>query len=139
MGRGVLKILKRIPIDYHTAILGADQHVNTSSMKVKIQLLAIFYRSFGYYLWAVPLVAWLALGAPTGRNLYVSVPALIFFKLFLQGITVYIVQRKYAHQFFFYANANLSRTTLFAVAFVADFVGFSLSVSFIQLASGIWK
>nr|WP_295929240.1 hypothetical protein [uncultured Dyadobacter sp.] len=135
--QGLLKILKRIPIGFHTAILEAGQCVNTSPMKVRIHLLAIFYRSFGYYLWAIPVAAWLALGAPTGRNLYVSVPALIFFKLFLQGVTVYIVQRKYAHQFFFYANANLSRTTLFAVAFVADFVAFALSISLIQLASDL--
>lgn len=108
-------------------------------MKIKIQLLATFYSSFGFYLWVIPLVAWLALGAPVGRNLYVLLPALVLYKLFLQGVTVYILQRRYAYRFFFYANANLSRTILFGVAFVVDFAAFFLSVSFIQLASDLWK
>lgn len=104
-------------------------------MKTKLHLLAIFYRSFGFYLWAIPAIAWFALGSPTGRNFYVSIPALIFFKLFLQGITVHIFRRRYAHLFFFYANANLSRRQLFLSAFVVDFVLFFLSAGIVQLSS----
>ncbi|MGN7889771.1 hypothetical protein [Dyadobacter sp. 22481] len=104
-------------------------------MKTKLHLSAIFYRSFGFYLWAIPMAAWRALGCPTARNLYVLIPALVLFKFFLQGITIYIFRRRYAHLFFFYANANLSQRQLFTAAFVADFVLFSLSMSIIQLAS----
>lgn len=104
-------------------------------MKIKLHLLAIFYRSFGFYLWAIPMIAWFALGRPTGRDLYVLIPALVLYKFFLQGITIYIFMRRYSHLFFFYANANLSRRVLFASAFAADFVLFFLSIGSIQLAS----
>lgn len=103
-------------------------------MKTKLHLLAIFYRSFGIYLWVIPAIAWFTLGCPTGRNFYVLIPALIFFKLFLQGITIYIFRRRYAHLFFFYANANLSRRQLFSSAFAADFALFFLSVGIVGLA-----
>lgn len=109
--------------------------VKVLGMKTKLYLLAVFYRSFGFYLWAVPLLAWFALGRPTGRDLYVLVPALILYKCFLQGITVYIFRRRYAHLFFFYANANLSRRQLFASAFMADFMLFFFSMGIIGLAS----
>ncbi|MBO9614629.1 MAG: hypothetical protein J7619_18155 [Dyadobacter sp.] len=104
-------------------------------MKMKLHLLAIFYRSFGFYLWAIPLAAWLALGCPTGRDLYVLIPALTLYKLFLQGVTIYVFRRRYAHLFFFYANANLSRRWLFTAAFAADFVLFFLTMGLIQLSS----
>lgn len=104
-------------------------------MKKKLHLLAIFYRSIGFYLWVIPMTAWFALGRPTGRDLYVLIPALILFKCFLQGISVYILRRRYAHLFFFYANANLSRQQLFTYAFVTDFILFSLSMVTIQLSA----
>lgn len=104
-------------------------------MKTKLHLLAIFYRPFGFYLWAIPMTAWFALGRPTGRDLYVLIPALILFKCFLQGVTIYILRRRYAHSFFFYANANLSRQQLFTSAFVTDFVLFSLSMVAIQISA----
>ncbi|MCF0071769.1 hypothetical protein LZD49_14925 [Dyadobacter sp. CY261] len=103
-------------------------------MKTKLHLLAIFYRSFGFYLWAIPIISWFALGRPTDRNLYVLIPALVLYKFFLQGITIYIFRRRYAHLFFFYANANLSQRQLFATAFAADFTLFFLSMGIIQLA-----
>lgn len=104
-------------------------------MKTKLHLLAIFYRSFGFYLWAITLVAWFALGHPTGRNLYVLIPALALYKFFLQGVTIYIFRSRYAHLFFFYANANLSQRQLFITAFITDLVLFFLSMGIIQLAS----
>ena len=104
-------------------------------MKTKLHLSAIFYRSFGFYLWAIPMTAWFALGRPTGRDLYVLIPALILCKFFLQGITIYILRRRYAHQFFFYANANMSSRQLFTSAFTADFILFFLSMAVIQLAN----
>lgn len=104
-------------------------------MKTKLHLLAIFYRSFGFYLWVIPMAAWFALGRPTGRDLYVLIPALILFKCFLQGITIYVLRRRYAHLFFFYANANLSGRQLFISAFITDFVLFALSMGTIQLSS----
>jgi hypothetical protein len=106
-------------------------------MKTKLHLLAIFYRSFGFYLWAITFVAWFALGHPTGRDMYVLIPALVLYKLFLQSITIYIFRRRYAYLFFFYANVNLSQRRLFIVAFAADFVLFFLSVALIQ-SSGEW-
>ncbi|MDR6807938.1 hypothetical protein J2Y45_005138 [Dyadobacter sp. BE34] len=104
-------------------------------MKTKLHLLAIFYRSFGFYLWAIPMIAWFALRRPTGRDLYVLIPALILFKCFLQGITIYVLRRRYAHLFFFYANANLSGRQLFTSAFITDFVLFALSMAAIQLSA----
>lgn len=104
-------------------------------MKTKLHLLAIFYRSFGFYLWVIPIIAWYALGRPTDRNLYALIPALVLFKFFLHGITMYIFRRRYAHLFSFYANANLSQRQLFASAFTTDFVLFFLSMGIIQLAS----
>ncbi|WP_374754787.1 hypothetical protein [Dyadobacter soli] len=95
----------------------------------------MFYRSFGFYLWAIPMAVWFAFGRPTGRDLYVLIPALILFKFFLQGITIYIFGSRYAHLFFFYANANLSRRQLFFSAFIIDFVLFFLSMCTIQLSS----
>ncbi len=104
-------------------------------MKTKLHLLAIFYRSFGFYLWAIPMIAWFALRRPTGRDLYVIIPALILYKFFLQGITIYIFRRRYAHLFFFYANANMSARRLFASAFTIDFILFFLSIAAIQVAN----
>jgi hypothetical protein len=104
-------------------------------MKTKLHLLAIFFRSFGFYLWVIPLVAWYALGHPTDRNFYALIPGLVLYKFFLQGITVYIFRRRYAHLFFFYANANLSQRQLFTSAFVADLILFFSSMGIIQLAS----
>lgn len=101
-------------------------------MKAKLHLLAIFYRSFGFYLWVIPAIAWLALGMPVGRDLGVVLPAMVLFKLFLQGITTYIIRSRYAHLFFFYANANLSQRKLFAFAFLIDFVLFFLSMGVVQ-------
>ncbi|GGN07806.1 hypothetical protein GCM10010967_49290 [Dyadobacter beijingensis] len=104
-------------------------------MKTKLHLLAIFYRSFGLYLWVVAIGAWYLLGRPTGRDLGVVIPALVLFKFFLQAITVRILRSRYAHVFFFYANASLSQRSLFAAAFTADLVFFFLSMGTIQLAS----
>lgn len=104
-------------------------------MKTKLHLLAIFYCSFGFYLWAIPMITWFVFGCPMGRNLYVLIPALILFKCFLQGITIYVLRRRYAHLFFFYANANFSRRQLFTSAFITDFALFSLSIVTIQLSA----
>lgn len=105
-------------------------------MRTKLRLLFIFYRPFGFYLWSITCIAWYALGRPVGRDLAVVVPAMVFFKLFLQAMTFYILRGRYAHLFFFYANANLSQRRLFASAFAADFVLFFLSIGMIQLAAG---
>ena len=105
-------------------------------MKTKLHLLAIFYRSFGLYLWAIPMIAWFTLGRLTGVALYAIIPALVLFKLFLQGITIHIFRRRYSHLFFFYANANLSKRHLFGSAFIADFITFFLSMTLIQCLSG---
>lgn len=105
-------------------------------MSKRLHLLALFYRSFGFYLWLVSILAWCALRMPTGRDLGVALPALMLFKLFLQGTTLYIFRSRYRHLFFFYANANLSRLELFITAFVIDFVVFLLTMVIIQLASG---
>ena len=106
-------------------------------MPKKLHLLAIFYRSFGFYLWLITLLAWYALGMPRDRNLGVVLPALVLFKFFLQGVVIYIFRSRYRHLFFFYANANLSRTVLFATAFVTDFGVFFLTMGIVQL-SGAW-
>jgi len=106
-------------------------------MKTKLHLLAIFYCSFGFYLWIISLATWFVLGHPTGSNLYALIPAMILFKFFLQGITIYVFRRRYSHLFFFYTNANLSQRQLFISAFIADFILFFLSMGIIQLA-GEW-
>jgi hypothetical protein len=106
-------------------------------MKTKIYLLAIFYRSFGFYLWTIPFISWIALGAPTGRNFYVLIPSLVLYKFFLQGITIYIVISRYSHRFYFYANGNLSQKQLFLTAFLTDFLLFFITVSIIHFA-GVW-
>ena len=106
-------------------------------MPRRLHLLAIFYRSFGFYLWVIPIASWYFLGRPVGRDLAVVLPALVLFKLFLQSITVYIFRKRYSHLLFFYANANLCRRFLFASAFVMDFLLFFLSMGMIQLSS-VW-